>query len=207
MISEIERLRPALHPLARPPREDGWNLAELDGLLPAGLVATEAAVLVGLVARGSGPSVILTRRTEGMRQHPGQVSFPGGRVEPGDAGALDAALREADEEIGLPAAQALPMGWLDPLTTISGYRVLPVVARIAEDFVPVPDPREVAEVFEVPLAFLLSPDSLRRVEIELGGRVRQVLEFRPHRDAARQRIWGATASILFNLRQRLEALR
>ena len=201
----IQALRHALHPLGQPPAGAGWNLEELEGLLPADAVALEAAVLVGLVARPHGPNVILTVRNDGMRQHAGQVSFPGGRIEPGDGGALDAALREADEEIGLHRQQAQPLGWLDPVITISGYRVLPVVAGIAPGFTPDPDPGEVADVFEVPLAFLLARNSLRRIDIEFGGRIRHVLEFRPHGAEARQRIWGVTASILFNLRQRLEA--
>jgi 8-oxo-dGTP pyrophosphatase MutT (NUDIX family) len=208
----LPELRRALHPLDAPPAGPGWNLPELDGLLPAGAMRAEAAVLVGLLPRASGLQVLLTRRTEMLRQHAGQVSFPGGRVEPGDAGPLAAALREAGEEIGLPPAQAEPLGWLDPLATITGYRVLPVVARISPAFEPVPDPGEVAEVFEVPLAFLMAPANLARIDIEFAGRMRQVLEFRQHGDAGdlaadARRIWGATASILANFRDRLEAVR
>lgn len=198
----------ALHPLDAPPQGPGWNFEELDGLLASDARRVEAAVLVGLLPRATGPQVLLTRRTEALRQHAGQVSFPGGRIEPSDAGPLAAALREAGEEIGLPASQVEPLGWLDPLATVTGYRVLPVVARISPAFVAVPDPGEVAEVFEVPLSFLLAPANLALIGIEFGGRVRQVLEFKPHGDAARaQRIWGATASILCNLRARLEATR
>ena len=200
----IQRLRSALHPLQDPPVGVGWNVDELEGLLAVEDAATEAAVLVGLVARHGGANVILTRRNDGMRQHAGQVSFPGGRIEPEDRDALDAALREASEEIGLPPAQAQPLGWLDPVLTISGYRVLPVVAEVDAGFVADPDPGEVAEVFEVPLEFLMAPDSLQRIDIEFGGRTRHVLEFRPYAGGAGQRIWGVTASILFNLRQRLE---
>lgn len=208
----LPELRRALHPLDAPPAGPGWNLPELEGLLPAGTVHAEAAVLVGLLPRASGLHVVLTRRTEMLRQHAGQVSFPGGRVEAGDASPLAAALREADEEIGLPPAQAEPLGWLDPLATITGYRVLPVVARISPAFEPAPDPGEVAEVFEVPLEFLLAPTNLARIDIEFAGRMRQVLEFRQHGDpgglaVGARRIWGATASILANFRDRLEAVR
>jgi hypothetical protein len=98
--------------------------------------------------------------------------------------------------------QIQPLGYLDPLATITGFRVLPLVAVITPDYVARPDPREVAEVFEVPLAYLLAPENLLQVAIEAGGRPRRVLEF-VDRGMPGQRIWGATASILFNLRERL----
>ena len=201
-------LHRALHPLDAPPAGRGWNLDELEGLLPQDAGQVQAAVLVGLLPRASGTQVLFTRRTEALRHHAGQVSFPGGRIEEDDSSPLAAAMREAGEEIGLAAAQVEPVGYLDPLATITGYRVLPAVAWVAPDFVPVPDPGEVAEVFEVPLAFLLEPGNLRRVDIEFGGRIRHVLEFRQHDGApASRRVWGVTASILSNLRDRLEHAR
>lgn len=193
----------ALHPLQSPPGNEGWNSDEVVDLLPPRHVHREAAVLVGLVPRESGPRVLLTRRTEVLRHHPGQVSFPGGGIEPADRDALDAALREAHEEIGLKRAQARPLGWLDPVVTISGYRVMPAVAEVDAGFVPVPDPGEVADVFEVDLGFLLAPGNLRRLEIEYAGRRREVLEFRREPERVPHRIWGVTASILYNLRERL----
>lgn len=206
----LDLLQAALHPLDAVPAGPGWNLDELAGLLRDGDPLVDAAVLVPLVPRidPSGPylSVLLTRRTDGLRQHAGQVSFPGGRVDAGDAGPVDAALREAHEEIGLPPARAELLGYLDPLTTITGFRVLPVVARIPADFVPRPEPGEVAEVFEVPLPWLMAHDNLSRIAIEFGGRARHVLEFRRHDGNPAQRIWGATASILLNLRERLAAV-
>lgn len=201
-------LRRALHPLDAPPGGRGWNLDELEGLLPQDERQVEAAVLVGLLPRTDGTQVLFTRRTEALRHHAGQVSLPGGRIEAGDASPLAAAMREAGEEVGLAAGQVEPVGYLDPLATITGYRVLPAVAWIAPDFVPVPDPGEVAEVFEVPLDFLLEPGNLRRVDIEFGGRTRHVLEFRQDEGApASRRVWGVTASILSNLRDRLEHAR
>jgi 8-oxo-dGTP pyrophosphatase MutT (NUDIX family) len=111
-----------------------------------------------------------------------------------------AALRESGEEIALPYERVQALGYLDPFVTISSFRVTPVVAVIDPAFVPVPQPAEVAEVFEVPLDFLMDPANLRQVEIDHRGRVRHVLEY----TWPGQRIWGATAAILYNLRRRLE---
>jgi 8-oxo-dGTP pyrophosphatase MutT (NUDIX family) len=192
----------ALLPLAAPPTGPGWNHADIRDLLPDGGAALrDAAVLVGLVDRGAGQQVLLTRRNEGLRHHGGQISFPGGRIEAGDADPVAAALREAEEEIGLARALAQPLGYLDPFTTITGFHVFPVVAAIAPEFVARPDPSEVDEVFELPLEFLLAPENARQVELEFRGARRQVLEFR----FGDWRVWGATAAMLVNLRQRLEA--
>jgi len=201
----LHRLVDVLHSLDRPPAGPGWNQHELAGLIAPGAGVREAAVLVGLIERPDGFHVLLTRRTEGLRQHAGQVSFPGGVVDAGDADARAAALREAHEEIALPPAQVQPLGYLDPLATLTGYRVLPLVARVEPGFVPIPHPVEVAAVFEVELAFVLNPDNLRRIGWNVAGQVRHVLEFKPYPGAPEQRIWGVTASILFNLRQRLAA--
>lgn len=199
-------LRRVLHPLDGVPSARAWNVDELDGLIAPDLALQEAAVLVGLVRRESGLRAVLTRRTDTLRHHAGQVSFPGGRVEPGDHGPLQAALREACEEIGLPPTQVAPLGYLDPLATITGYRVVPVVAMLDPEFEPVPDPGEVADVFETPLDFLMAPERLRRVDIEFGGRTRHVLEYETPASGPAHRIWGVTASILLNLRMHLERL-
>ncbi len=201
----IPGLREALHALDRVPAGAAWNAAELEGLLDEGSGTRDAAVLVPLVRRGD-IHVLLTRRTDGLRQHGGQVSFPGGRIDAGDAGPTEAALREAREEIGLEANDARPLGFLDPLHTITGFRVLPVVAWISPAFQPQPQPGEVAAVFELPLAWLMAPENLLRTAIDIGGRRRHVLEFRRHAAAPTQRIWGATASILFNLRERIAGI-
>jgi len=204
--TQLDAIAQALHPLDAEPAGAGWNLAELDGLLkPA--PPLEAAVLLGLVPRRDDLAVLLTVRNDGLRLHAGQVSLPGGRVDPHDTGAVGTALREAREEVGLPSALARPMGFLDPVRTVTGYRVVPVVAQLAPAFVPRPDPSEVSAVFEVPLRFLLAREHLREVQIEFAGRPRRVLEYLPYPDAPGHRIWGVTASILYNLRERLEALR
>jgi 8-oxo-dGTP pyrophosphatase MutT (NUDIX family) len=207
---DLMHLRKVLHPVDAPPAGPGWNHAELEDLLPDAPLR-EAAVLVGLVTRGDGWQVLLTRRTDALRHHAGQVSFPGGRIEAGDGDALAAALRESREEIGLHPEQAAPVGFLDPLCTITGFRVLPLVAMVDPEFIARPDPGEVAEVFEVPLDYVLDPRNLNTLDMTTfagqpipGGRPRRVLEF-VDRGNPRQRIWGATASILFNLRERIAA--
>ena len=108
-------------------------------------------------------------------------------------------MREASEEVGLEAGKVTALGYLDPLLTITGFRVLPMLALIEPGFVPNPDPGEVAEAFDVPLGLLLDPSRLEQIEINFGGRPRHVLQYRYDQ----QRIWGVTASILFNLRERL----
>jgi len=198
-LRDVRDLVAALHPLTSPPVGPGWNHADLIDLLPPATSLIEAAVLVGLVPRPDGTQVLLTRRTDGLRHHGGQVSFPGGRIEAADHDAVIAALRETHEEIGIEPTQITPLGFLDPLATITGFRVLPVVATISVDYVAQPDPNEVADVFEVPLAFLLDPANLATHVLDHRGKPRHVLEFR----YPAQRIWGVTASILWNLRERL----
>jgi len=200
-VLPFDRITAALHPLTNPPAGDGWNHAEIVDLLSEDRALVEAAVLVGLVPRDEGIQVLLTRRTDVLRHHAGQVSFPGGRLETDDIDAVAAAVRETFEEVGIAPAQLAPLGYLDVYTTITGFRVLPVVAMIASDYVARPDPNEVADVFEVPLTFLLDPANIASHALEHRGQMRQVWEFR-YPD---QRIWGVTAAILLNLRERLAA--
>jgi len=191
----------SLRRLDDPPSLPGWNHAELADVL-GDSVRTPAAVLVPLVRRGATNSLIFTRRNEGMRTHAGQVSFPGGRIERDDADAVAAALRETEEETGIARHLVRPLGFLDCFETISGFGVTPVVAEVAPDYILAPDPREVAEVFEVPLPFLLDVANLRRSEIDWRGRRREIYEY----DYDGRRIWGATAAMLVNLLRRMEAL-
>jgi 8-oxo-dGTP pyrophosphatase MutT (NUDIX family) len=169
-----------------------------EGAAPRGLSAGEpmpAAVLVGLVDRAGGPALLLTQRTEHLRDHAGQICFPGGRIEAGDESAGAAALREAEEEIGLDPARVGIIGELPPYQTVTGFRIHPVVGWVSPPFELQPDPFEVAEVFEVPLRFVLDPGNHRRQSYRRGPVTRgyYVLPYQG------RFIWGATAGILVNL--------
>ena len=194
----MDELLPALRPLSAPPTAPGWNHADMTTLL-GHTDRQPAAVLVGW-REGVQPRLILTVRTDQLPSHAGQVAFPGGRSDPADGGdAVTTALRESEEEIGLDRALVTPLGFLDCFETISGYCITPVVARVAAEARLYPAPQEVAEVFEVPLAFFLEPANLRRYTMEFRGQRRPMVEF-VH---GGHRIWGATAAMLFNLLQRM----
>ena len=162
---------------------------------------TPAAVLVPIVDRGAELHVLLTERAPGLRLHAGQISFPGGRLEPLDLGAVAAALRETEEEIGLPAAQVEVLGLLPDHLIISGYRVTPVVGLVTPGAPLKLDPNEVARVFEIPLAFVLDPRNLRLRERPIGTDVVEVYDI-PY---GGRNIWGATAGMLMTLAQLLGA--
>jgi 8-oxo-dGTP pyrophosphatase MutT (NUDIX family) len=156
---------------------------------------TPAAVLIGLVARPQGPQVILTQRTAHLKDHAGQISLPGGRIEDEDEGPAAAALREALEEIGLAPDKVELLGGLRHYDTITGFRIHPVVGWIEPPVEFAPDPFEVAEVFEVPLEFFLKPGAVRKETRQFQGTQRFFYVF-PYEH---RYIWGATAGMLVNL--------
>ncbi|HEY6721515.1 MAG TPA: CoA pyrophosphatase [Burkholderiales bacterium] len=153
-----------------------------------------AAVLVPVIKRDSGLTVLFTRRTSHLHDHAGQISFPGGRAEPGDSSAAETALREASEEIGLAAASVEVLGELHRYVTVTGYRVTPVVGLVTPPLDLRLDAFEVAEVFEVPLEFLLDPANHQRNSVLHEGRERRYFAI-PYRQYY---IWGATAGMLMN---------
>ena len=159
---------------------------------------TPAAVLVAVVDRPA-PGLILTQRTESLRRHAGQIAFPGGRIDPGDADAADAALREAEEEIALPRDAVTLVGEADRYLTVTGFEVTPIVGVIPPGLDYHPNEAEVADVFEVPLAFVLDPANHVEATAQWQGRIRHFYEIRWDD----RRIWGATAAMLINLSRRL----
>lgn len=158
----------------------------------------QAAVLVPIVARHQ-PTVLLTQRTDHLPVHRGQISFPGGKLEPTGESATEAALREAHEEVSLSPGEVDVLGFLDAYRTATGYVIAPVVGLIQPGFTPVPEPTEVADVFEVPLSFLLNPDNHRVEQKVYKNKSRQFYAM-PYEG---RYIWGATAGILRNLYKRL----
>ncbi|MEM1299603.1 MAG: CoA pyrophosphatase [Pseudomonadota bacterium] len=159
-----------------------------------------AAVLCALRAVDDGFRVVLTERAGHLKQHAGQVAFPGGKIDPGDPSAEAAALREADEEIGLSPQQVEVLGALNPYLTSTGFRVTPVIGLIADPWDPVPDPNEVERVFEPPLDFLMNPANRQRHHHDRNGyrRYYYAMPWEGHY------IWGATAGMLKGLSDRLE---
>ena len=169
---------------------------EADGVL------APAAVLVAVVDRPE-PTVILTERPKTMRKHPGQISFPGGRIDPEDDGPVAAALREAQEEIGLSPGSVDVIGTADLYRTITGFEVTPVIGVVPPGLSLTPSPGEVADMFEAPLRHLLDPARQETRTVEFQGRQRCYYEI----DWQGRRIWGATAAMIVNLTRRLELVR
>ncbi len=182
-----QRLKGALKP------PEIWQPDTQSGLRPA-------AVLIPLFQQGGQWQVLLNKRAEDLKHHAGQVSFPGGAFEAGDANIRHTALRETHEELGILPEQVEIVGYLDELETLSGYRVTPFVALLKPGFTLQPDEREVAEAFSVPLAFFLDPANRRAQGYRSAGKRWQTWVFHHQRHA----IWGATAQMLVNLAEKLQ---
>ena len=175
-------------------RERGDHDLNEPGMRPIGELK-QAAVLVPLVLRPEGITILLTQRTSHLTNHPGQISFPGGRLEEEDDGPEDAALRETEEEVGLPRSHVRVIGRLDTYIVRTAYAVTPVVGLVTPPFQVKADPYEVAAVFEVPLAFILDPRNHQRLTREHNGKPRWFYAM-PY---GQHYIWGATAGMLINL--------
>jgi 8-oxo-dGTP pyrophosphatase MutT (NUDIX family) len=160
---------------------------------------TPAAVLAPIVRRPEGWTMLLTQRTHTMPTHAGQIAFPGGRVQPEDADAVAAALRETEEETGIARGLIQPIGRVGTYETGTGYSIAPIVAFLDPGFSLAPDPREVAAVFEAPLSFLFDPANHQRHEREWQGRLRAYYAM-PYEDWY---IWGATAGMIRVIYERL----
>ena len=191
MRDEIARLKDAL---ARPAGESSdFDLNPV--LLPDTRILRAAAVLIAVWLRPEGARLILTKRSSHLKHHPGQIAFPGGKVDAGDSGPAAAALREAWEEIGLPPDRVEVLGRLPAHETVTNYMITPILGLVRDDFIPMPEAGEVDEVFTVPLAHVLD-----RGQFVIEGRV---WKGQPRRYFAvpygPYYIWGATARILRNL--------
>jgi len=193
----VERLTPAWlrRRFAAPPA--AWTPEERERVIPgrAGRPPTPASVLIPLVQRAAGLTVLLTQRTAHLTDHAGQISFPGGRAEDYDRDAVDTALRESEEEIGLARRHVDVLGALPDYLTGTGYCVTPVVGLVQPPFEVIADPDEVAAIFEVPLAFLMDGLNHQRLSVELPGGRRSFYAM-PYEGYY---IWGATAGMLRNL--------
>lgn len=184
---------------ADPP--DTWDLSDDEmnskaQMIPAGIVPKAAAVLVG-VMDNMGPSVLLTQRTATLSKHGGQIAFPGGRIDDGES-PLQAAVREAEEETGLASRFIEPLGYLDGYLTITGYFIVPVVARILPGFSFTPQAAEVDDIFDVPLPFLLDAKNRETQTRDWKGMTRRYYVY-PYQQ---RHIWGATAGMIKNLSDR-----
>ena len=180
-----------------PPSSD-YDLNQ-DVQLPPDRNLRDAGVLMPVLDRETGPSLVLTKRTSTLKHHPGQIAFPGGKVDEGDDGVVDAALREANEEIGLPREKVDVIGTLPFHETVTGFKVTPVLALV-EDFAPAPEAGEVAEVFEVPFAYVMRRSNYTVQSRRWRGARRAyfAVPYGPYY------IWGATARMLRALADRID---
>lgn len=191
-VGERSRLLSSGLPVPKPPLGSDFSL---NGVVPVPTSFRPAAVLVPLVRRESGITVLLTQRTEDMPSHAGQIAFPGGRKQAEDADAKDTALRETEEEVGISRTFVEVVGEVDHYRTGTGYEIAPVVGIVTPGFTIHADPREVADVFEVPLSHFLDAQNHRIDSRVWQGRERRYYAM-PYGD---RYIWGATAGMLKNL--------
>lgn len=173
---------------------DLYSVPQVPGPAPNS-ASQRAAVLVPIIERETEPTILLTRRSEHLPTHAGQISFPGGREEPQDKGAIATALRETEEEVGLPRSHVTVAGRLDSYLTVTGYRIVPIVGIISPPFDLVLQKDEVAEAFEVPLSFVIDPRNHHLHSREFRGTIRDYYAM-PYKNFY---IWGATAHMLVNL--------
>ncbi len=190
------RLRAALARTGEPSSDFDLNHGVV---LPRGRLLRDAGVLVAVCDKPDGARVILTKRSSALRHHPGQIAFAGGKIDPGDSDATAAALREAREEIGLDPGQVTVLGTMPAHETVTGFTVTPVLAIVAGDFTPVPEPGEVTEVFEVPLSHVTDRTRFAIQSRQWRGTTRHyyTVPYGPYY------IWGATARILRALAARM----
>jgi 8-oxo-dGTP pyrophosphatase MutT (NUDIX family) len=191
---------PALTDPALVPKRGDHDLDPITQAIAAVRPIRPAAVLVPIVERAE-PMVLLTQRTAHLKDHAGQISFPGGKIEASDASPAAAALREAEEEIGLPPRLVEPVAYLDLYMTTLGYRIVPTIARVEPAFALRLNPAEVDDAFEVPLAFLMTPGNHKLHSRDWNGMKRTFYAM----PFGERYIWGATAGILRNLYERIYA--
>ena len=199
----LQKAFSAGNPGARGARSDFDLNQEADAAQLLNEPVRPAAVLVPIVLRDSEATILLTKRTDHLTKHAGQVSFPGGSVDPSDNGVVEAALREAQEEIGLDAGFVTVQGALDQYRTGTGFEITPIVATVRPGFALTLDEGEVADAFEVPLSFIMNRRNHQRQSAVWRGRRRHYYAM-PYGDYF---IWGATAAMLVNLVDVLEAVR
>ncbi len=194
-------LRGLLHEAAVLPSRGDDDMNASAPMILAGVMPKPAAVLVPIVLRDGEATLLLTQRHDKLSSHAGQIAFPGGRIDAGDKNAVDAALREAEEETGLFRSFVEPIGFLDTYVTVTSYHVVPVVALVQPGFVVAQQASEVSAVFEVPLRFLMTPENHETQSLDWQGRQRFYYAM-PYED---RHIWGATAGMIRNLYDRLYA--